>query len=166
MFLIITNYSPRGIFFILQKHTYSWREIKPLTYNKLWVVGVVVWFVLVAACEAQTACHCYKSEGEMFNCVHKIFCFVRSAYKTLHVARRRFMPLAFHVLKRVTCFALVLFCKLARLIIDLFVNCLHKKQHQLRCLMGEHSWCIVYEIRAICAVIYGVLAFTPPPTNL
>ena len=29
--------------------------------------------------------------------------------------------------------------------------------------MGEHSWCVVYEIRAICAVIYGVLAFIPPP---
>ena len=28
--------------------------------------------------------------------------------------------------------------------------------------MGEHSWYAVYEIRAICAVIYGVLAFTPP----
>ena len=98
----------------------------------------------------------------MFNCFHKIFCFVRSAYKTLHVARRRFMPLAFHALKRVTCFALVLFCKLARLIIDLFVNCLHKKQHQLCCLVDEHSWCFISEIGAICAVIYGVLAFTPP----
>ena len=76
------------------------------------------------------------------------------------------MPLAFHALKRVTCFALVLFCKLARLIIDLFVNCLHKKQHQLRCLMGEHSWCVVYEIRAICAVIYGVLVVYPPPIKL
>ena len=28
--------------------------------------------------------------------------------------------------------------------------------------MGEHSWCVVYEIRAICAVIYGVWLFTPP----
>ena len=28
--------------------------------------------------------------------------------------------------------------------------------------MGEHSWCAVYEIRAICAVVYGVLVFTPP----
>ena len=32
--------------------------------------------------------------------------------------------------------------------------------------MGEHSWCVVYKIRAICAVIYGVLAFTPPPVKL
>ena len=47
--------------------------------------------------------------------------------------------------------------------IKLIVN---KKLHQLRCLMGEHSWCVVYEIRAICAVIYGVLAFTPPPIKL
>jgi hypothetical protein len=38
----------------------------------------------------------------------------------------------------------------------------HIKQHQLHCLMGEHSWCFISEIRAICAVIYGVLAFTPP----
>ena len=72
------------------------------------------------------------------------------------------MPLAFQALKRVTCFALVLFCKLARLIIDLFVNCLHIKQHQLCCLVDKHSWCFISEIGAICAVIYGVLAFTPP----
>ena len=28
--------------------------------------------------------------------------------------------------------------------------------------MDEHSWCFISEIGAICAVIYGVLAFTPP----
>lgn len=30
------------------------------------------------------------------------------------------------------------------------------------CLVDEHSWCFISEIGAICAVIYGVLAFTPP----
>ena len=44
----------------------------------------------------------------------------------------------------------------------MFVNCLHIKQHQLRCLVDEHSWCFISEIGAICAVIYGVWLFTPP----
>jgi|GEM_PF-2269038 len=34
------------------------------------------------------------------------------------------------------------------------------------CLVDEHSWCFISEIGAICAVIYGVLAFTPPLTDL